>query len=772
MPMLQTDWELTILDANPPVEPEQGLGGCAVGDLDGDGEAEMVVSGFGALLWYRPTTGERGVIARGAFHVGLEIADVDGDGRLEVITPQAADPHDIDKPYMPEKQYQDERMILVYYKPGKDLAKPWRRYVIDARGPAAHDVIVADVDGDGRDELIANDIAAQAAVHVYKAREDPTQAWQKHTIQTGSKEEGLAVGDFDGDGNLEIASGVHLYHQPDAGPYAGPWLRSTVAPDHREMCRVAAVDITGNGRPDLVIVDSEYFEGQLSWFENRPPEAPRGTITWIEHPIERGIYYGHSLHVKRDPNTHSVRIFLGEMAGGGWNAPYNHDARLIAYTTTNGGKTFAREILAQGAGTHEATMFDIDGDGQEEIVGKEWRKSRVHFWKKTDKRSPITEYRHQFIDLDKPEVGTDITATDVDGDGRQDIVCGSWWYHAPTWQRYSIEKAMLKTTSGGPSGGLGVGQVICAYDIDGDGRDELIAIRRKDGKHGYAGLSSDLVWLKAIDPLAGKWEMHEIGRGIGDWPHGSLIAPVLPGGKPALMCSYHSAHASNDKDCKHYPQLFEIPADPTVTPWPKRTLAEILYGEEMVAADITGNGSLDIVAGSHWLENMGDGSFAPHQMIEGFYPARVAVADITGNGKLDVVLGKEDLGYDTKKVPWSPLAYLTAGSDPRKPWELRVIDRVRCAHSIAAADLDGDGEPEIICGEHDPFYPYRTRCHLYVYKKADPAGLTWKRYTLDDRFEHHDGTKIINLAGPASATKLGIISHGWQDNLYVHLWAP
>src|SRR5690606_25335625 len=95
----------------------------------------------------------------------------------------------------------------------------------------------------------------------------------------------------------------------------------------------------------------------------------------------------------------------------------------------------------------------------------------------------------------------------------------------------------------------------------------------------------------------------------------------------------------------HAPELFEMPDDPKAGPWPKRILAPIKYGEEMIPADITGNGTLDIVAGPYWLENMGDGTFTPHRFVadETFYSARLRVTDITGNGRLDVVLGEEVL---------------------------------------------------------------------------------------------------------------------------------
>ncbi len=726
-------WELLLLDCDPPVKQ---AGSLAVGDVDGDGRIELLVGGGGKLLWYRPATFERGVAAEGRFHCGLALADIDGDGILEVFAGEAVDP-DSDK----------EEWRITWFKPTPDLRGPWRRHVIDpATTGGPHDVIVCDVDGDGRPELIAAAVYVKVSgLFLYKPGEDPAKPWRKHMVQEGRFGDGTAAADVDGDGYAEIVGGPYLWHCPAGGPFAGPWQRTDIAPGFREMCRAGFVDVTGNGRADAVIAEAEFLDGRLSWFENRLPEDPENP--WVEHLLADDLYYAHSLETWRDPKDGTAHIFVAEMAEGGWSAPRNRGARLIRFSTSDGGKSWRREVLHRGSGTHNATVCDVDTDGELEVVGKQWLHPKVQIWKKRPGASPLTRFRHRLLDRDKPETAIDILAVDVDGDGLADVVCGGWWYRNPTWRRREL-----------PAGF----EAINACDVDGDGRTELIAIKRSGG--GYEGLTSDVHWLKPLDPLAGKWEIHPIGAGSGDWPHGSLVAPLLDGGKLALVLGYHSADRG-----KHFPEIFEIPDDPTSSPWPKRILAKIRYGEEFAACDISGDGRLDLVAGSWWLANAGDGTFRPHVIAEGFDVARIGVADINGDGRPDVVAGEEVLDFENKVTPISRLAWFECPADPAGgEWQVHVIDKIRCPHSLSVADLDGDGQAEIVCGEHDPFYPYRSRCRLLVYKQANPAGTAWRRYVLDDRFEHHDGTKIIEL----SPGRLGIISHGWKDSRYVHLWEP
>ena len=80
-------------------------------------------------------------------------------------------------------------------------------------------------------------------------------------------------------------------------------------------------------------------------------------------------------------------------------------------------------------------------------------------------------FRHQVIDDAPPGSMLDITLlTDVDGDGRCDIVIGGkegpvnlFWYENPSWQRHEMAAAEQLE-----AGGL-------AVDLTGTGRSDIIA---------------------------------------------------------------------------------------------------------------------------------------------------------------------------------------------------------------------------------------------------------------------------------------------------------
>ena len=84
--MYSEEWELTILDAEPPTREMNSL---AAADIDNDGNVEIVIGGMDCITWYRPATRERGQVAVMHTGVGGHLRDVDNDGKLEFVASDA-----------------------------------------------------------------------------------------------------------------------------------------------------------------------------------------------------------------------------------------------------------------------------------------------------------------------------------------------------------------------------------------------------------------------------------------------------------------------------------------------------------------------------------------------------------------------------------------------------------------------------------------------------------------------------------------------------------
>ena len=546
-------WEMKIIDALPPVVE---LHSFAAGRLQKDGPNVMVTGGLGGLFLYYGEDFKRITIAdKGFFHVGLTLEDVDGDGVLEVITSeQMISPQDIsiDELRKDKKQIKGGVYKIVGYKMGASVEDKWTRFELDSHCKGnPHDIYFADIDGDGKKEMIA--VAAYSVtpgLYLYQNPGSLNKTWSRTPIMEGHLTEGIAVADLNGDGKPEIVSGPDWYKMPEEGPYSGVWKREVYAPTNRDMCRVALLDITGNGKLDIVSVESEYREGRFCWYENLTDIDSENP--WKEHLIDEGFTFAHSLKAFVDEKTGERKVFLAEMVEGGWQAPVNFDARIMLFTVAGGGNSWDCKELYHGVGTHQTTMYDIDGDGELEVVGKSWQYPTVHIFKKSEP-SKILNFKHSFIDRDKEQTAIEIFAVDINGNGLEDVVCGNNLYLAPDWEKIKIP---------------GIYQVINHYDIDKDGVQELICIKKSNANSDdfCLGLSSELCWIKPIDIEQNEWEEYTIGTGDGDWPHGSHIGEILNNEKPALIVAYHNSKIS----CKP-PEMFEIPENPKSN-WTKKSI--------------------------------------------------------------------------------------------------------------------------------------------------------------------------------------------------------
>jgi hypothetical protein len=168
--------------------------------------------------------------------------------------------------------------------------------------------------------------------------------------------------------------------------------------------------------------------------------------------------------------------------------------------------------------------------------------------------------------------------------------------------------------------------------------------------------------------------------------------------------------------------------------------------------DIDGDGDLDLLLGTKWLRNDG-GTWSVHTLNSTpGDPDRNRLADINGDGRLDAVVGFEAISVPGK------LAWYEQGTSATAEWVEHIIANpaVIGPMSLDVADMDGDGDLDVVVGEHNTGNPGSAA--LYVFENVDGKGTSWQRHTVFVGDEHHDGAQVVDIDGDGD---LDIISIGW-----------
>ena len=347
--------------------------------------------------------------------------------------------------------------------------------------------------------------------------------------------------------------------------------------------------------------------------------------------------------------------------------------RAYAQTSSTNDRFGPPQPVAQIAAPSAIYATDLDGDGDNDILAASLYGSKIVWYENQGEEVFGPE---QIISTDL-SLGTDVDASDLDGDGDSDVLFTSRYTRAVEWAenqgngRFGPERDIDRVKSAA---------AVYAADLDSDGDNDVVASFNRVAEGGYGG--ADLAFYR--------------NDGNGGFSDSQVLAADLGGSEDSYATDLDGdgdldivASLVDDDD-----NLVWYENDGTGTFGERQNIATQIKGGRisLYPGDLDGDGDQDILATSSlfrvdgevaWYENKGAGIFGEAQVLA---PQKssltdVQAADLDGDGDQDVLTANAELA-------WRENDGTGTFGEP-----MVINDN---ASSVYATDLDRDGDIDVL----------------------------------------------------------------------------